>query len=136
MAVVKVSSTYSYGHRLKTSKASHLRVHLQAGAAQSERYRLLNQVPDEKHREFRMLAICVAFIWIGLIDEIRRAGSTRPPAAQRLSDGFTQFGEPPENSVALEISSYVLKAFFDPTTSLPQPVGAFIDRLIGYSRRG
>lgn len=98
---------------------------------------ILDQAPDEMHREFRTLAICVALIWIGLVDEIRRAHTTHPPAAQRFGDAFHRFGDVPEYSLALEISSYALKAFFDPTTTLPQAdhaLDAFIERLIEYSR--
>lgn len=98
---------------------------------------ILDQVPDEMHRQFRTLAICTAFIWIGLIDEVRRAGWTHPSAAQRFGDAFNQFGSIPEDSIALEISSYALKAFFDPTTALPQPehaLDAFIEQLMKYSR--
>jgi hypothetical protein len=98
---------------------------------------ILDRVPDERHREFRTLAICVAFIWIGLVDDVRRAQTTHPPAAQRFGDAFNRFGDVPEYSLALEISSYALKAFFDPTTALPQAdhaLDAFIKRLIEYSR--
>ncbi len=98
---------------------------------------ILDQVPDEIHRQFRTLAICTAFIWIGLIDEVRQAGSTHPSAAQRFGDAFNQFGDIPEDSLPLEISSYALKAFFDPTTALPRPdhaLDAFIERLMEYSR--
>jgi hypothetical protein len=98
---------------------------------------ILDQVPDEMHRQFRILAICTAFIWIGLIDEVRQAGSTHPSAAQRFGDAFNQFGEIPEDSLALEISSYALKAFFNPMTAFAQPehaLDAFIERLMEYSR--
>ncbi|MGV1767546.1 MULTISPECIES: phage exclusion protein Lit family protein [Rhizobium/Agrobacterium group] len=98
---------------------------------------ILDKVPSDAHREFRTLAICVAFIWIGLIDEVRRATSTHPRAAQRLADAFINFGSIPMESPALEISYYALKAFFDPTTNLSQADSAkdgFIDRLIDYTR--
>lgn len=98
---------------------------------------ILDKVPSDAHREFRTLAICVAFIWIGLIDEVRQATSTHPPAAQRFADAFNNFGNVPPESLALEISYYALKAFFDPTTDLPQADSAkdgFIDRLIDYTR--
>lgn len=98
---------------------------------------ILDQAPSDAHREFRTLAICVAFIWIGLIDEVRRAASTHPPAAQRFADAFNDFGDIPTDSPALEISYYALKAFFDPTTNLPQADSAkdgFISRLIDYTR--
>ncbi|MCD1265366.1 hypothetical protein B5M44_25780 [Shinella sumterensis] len=98
---------------------------------------ILDKVPSDMHREFRTLAICVAFIWIGLVDEVRQATSTHPPAAQRFADAFNSFENVPMESQALEISYYVLKAFFDPTTDLPQPDCAkngFIDQLIDYSR--
>lgn len=99
---------------------------------------ILDKVPNDAHREFRTLAICVAFIWIGLIDEVRQTTSTHPPAAQRFADAFNNFGNVPKESVALEISYYALKAFFDPATNLPQAESAtegFIDRLMDYTRR-
>jgi hypothetical protein len=98
----------------------------------------LDKVADENHRQFRMLAISVAFIWIGLIDEVRKTTATHPPAAQRFSNAFTQFGETGEDSLAFEISSYAIKAFFDPTTNLPQSENArdaLVEQLIRYSRR-
>lgn len=98
---------------------------------------ILKMAPSKSHREFRMLAICVAFIWIGLIDEVRRASTTHPPAAQRLGKAYDCFGNVPEDSLALEMSSYVIKAFFDPAADIPQPddaLSAFVDQLIGYSR--
>lgn len=98
---------------------------------------ILAKVVDAKEREFRTLAICVAFIWIGLIDDVRRATTTHPHAAHRLGQAFDRFSGLTDESEALEIGSYVLKAFFDPTTDLPQADNAregFVDRLIDYSR--
>ncbi|MGV1822313.1 hypothetical protein G6L32_24225 [Agrobacterium tumefaciens] len=98
---------------------------------------ILAKVMDAKEREFRTLAICVAFIWIGLIDDVRRGGTTHPHAAQRLGQAFEQFSGLTDESEALEIGSYMLKAFFDPTTDLPQADCAregFVDRLIDYVR--
>ncbi len=98
---------------------------------------ILHKVPSDAHREFRTLAICVAFIWIGLINEVRQATSTHPPAAQRFADAFNNFGNVPTESPALEVSYYALKAFFDPTTDLPQADSAkdgFTDQLIDYTR--
>lgn len=98
---------------------------------------ILHKVPSDAHREFRTLAICVAFIWIGLINEVRKATSTHPPAAQRFADAFNNFGNVPTESPALEVSYYALKAFFDPTTDLPQADSAkdgFTDQLIDYTR--
>jgi hypothetical protein len=99
---------------------------------------ILDQAPDEMHRQFRTLAICIAFIWIGLIDEVRRAESTHPSAVQRFGDAFKQFGDVPEDSLALEISSYLMKAFFDPTSAIQRPehaLDAFVEQLIDYPRR-
>ncbi|MDW9378035.1 phage exclusion protein Lit family protein [Sinorhizobium meliloti] len=98
---------------------------------------ILGKVMDAKEREFRTLAICIAFIWIGLIDDVRRAGTTHPHAAQRLGQAFERFSGLTDESEALEIGSYMLKAFFDPTTDLPQADCAregFVDRLIDYVR--
>ncbi|TGR72583.1 hypothetical protein EN837_04380 [bacterium M00.F.Ca.ET.194.01.1.1] len=98
---------------------------------------VLKMAPTESQREFRMLAVCIAFAWIGLIDEVRRASTTHPPAAQRLAKAYDCFGDVPDDSLALEVSSYVIKAFFDPTTDIPQPddaLSAFVDQLIGFSR--
>ena len=99
---------------------------------------ILEQAPGEPQREFRTLAICIAFIWIGLIDEVRQTTATHPPASQRFADAFDAFGDIANESTALEISHYALKAFFDPTTDLPQANSAkdgFIDGLIGLNRR-
>jgi len=99
---------------------------------------ILDRVPADDQREFRTLAICVAFIWIGLIDSVRQATSTHPPAAQRFADAFIKFGDVSTESPALELSYYALKAFFDPATDLPQAENArdgLIDRLIDYGRQ-
>ncbi|CVI64303.1 hypothetical protein AGR7A_pTi0046 [Agrobacterium deltaense NCPPB 1641] len=99
---------------------------------------ILDKVAADDQRDFRTLAICVAFIWIGLIDAVRQATSTHPPAAQRFADAFNKFGNVSTDSPALELSYYALKAFFDPATDLPQAENArdgFIDRLIDYGRQ-
>lgn len=98
---------------------------------------VLDKVQNEQEREFRTLAVCTALIWVGLIDGVRQANSTHPSAASRLGKAFENFGGLRDQSQALEIGSYVLKAFFDPTTDLHQPESAmdsFRDRLIDYLR--
>lgn len=98
---------------------------------------ILDRAQDHLEREFRILAICIGFIWIGLIDEVRGTSLTHPPAARRLEKSFEKFDDAPDYSVAFEVSSYALKAFFDPSTALPRPAhgrAAFIDQLIAYTR--
>jgi hypothetical protein len=98
---------------------------------------VLDKVQNEHEREFRALAVYTALIWVGLIDGVRQAKSTHPSAASRLGKAFENIAGLGNNSPALEIGSYVLKAFFDPATDLPQPECAkdsFRDRLIDYIR--
>ena len=98
---------------------------------------ILDRALDHREREFRILAICIGFLWIGLIDEVRGTGSTHPPAARRLEKSFEKFDDAPDDSVAFEVTAYALKAFFDPSTALPRPAHgreAFIDQLIAYTR--
>ncbi|MBG6148112.1 hypothetical protein IWQ51_006268 [Labrenzia sp. EL_142] len=127
------------GHLLKEHKKYTVLLHQQELEADSWAVSwVLKKVPNEHQREFRTLAVCIAFIWIGLIDEVRQATSTHPPAAQRFSDAFEIFGDVPTESVALEIGQYALKAFFNPTAECPQAdctKEGFISRLIEYLRR-
>lgn len=105
---------------------------------------ILDCVQDPQQREFRIIAICVGLLWIGLIDEVRGNSSTHPSAAHRFEKSFAQFDDAAVNfddgtvnSVAFELASYALKAFFNPSTPLPRPEHAreaLIDQLIAYIR--
>lgn len=98
---------------------------------------ILDRAEKQLHREFRILSICIGFLWIGLIDEVRGSSPTHPSAARRLEKSFEQFDDGPEESVAFEIGSYALKAFFDPSTATPRPADgreAFVEQLIAYIR--
>ncbi|MXP44863.1 phage exclusion protein Lit family protein [Allopontixanthobacter sediminis] len=98
---------------------------------------ILKSPPSDKHRDFRAAAICVAFVWIGLIDEVRRSKVTHPPANQRLGEAFNYFEKLGDDSLAFEISSYALKAYFDPVSENPadeNPLDGFISSLMAYSR--
>jgi hypothetical protein len=99
---------------------------------------ILKNPPSNQHRDFRCMAICVAFLWIGLIDEVRRSMTTHPPANQRLGDAFNHFGKLADNAMTYEITSYALKSYFDPTSYTPpvdNPIDGFISSLMSYSRR-
>lgn len=67
--------------------------------------------------------------------------TVNPPQQKRVSESvkeaFERFSGLSNESEALEIGSHMLKAFFDPTTHLPQADCAkegFADRLIDYIR--
>lgn len=90
-----------------------------------------------EHREFRVLAIGIAFIWIGLIDKVRQARSTHPTGAQRLGKAFEKFINLSKDSIALELCSYVIKVFFLPTTRHPpadHAEDAFVRCLMDFTR--
>lgn len=97
---------------------------------------VLNGVTDDKIREFRILAVGVGIVWIGLIDKVKGKSNTHPHAAERLTR-CEPFFCASELSPSLEMLSYVLKAFFDPATPVQPvdtPAEAFVEELIRYGR--
>ncbi|MFD3264021.1 phage exclusion protein Lit family protein [Phenylobacterium ferrooxidans] len=78
---------------------------------------LLQNCPPE-HIEFRTFGVACAIAWLGLIDRVRRGSTTHPHASERLNRASALFDLKSE-SPSFEMTSYVLKAFFDPSTPLP-----------------
>jgi len=79
---------------------------------------LLQNCPPE-HIEFRTFGVACAIAWLGLIDRVRRGSTTHPHASERLNRASALFDLKRE-SPSFEMTSYVLKAFFDPSTPLPE----------------
>lgn len=97
----------------------------------------LRDVQNARLRDFRIFAIATALCWIGLNDEKNRAQITHPHAAERFAKCYGAF-DADELAPGLELSTYVVKAFFEPSTALPvvdTPNDALIDVLTAYSRK-
>jgi len=97
---------------------------------------MLAKIGQTLKREFRVLSAISGLAWIGLIDAVRGKGSTHPLAPQRLGK-CSQYFLVDEVSPALEIGTYILKAFFDPHTAVAEsehPADAFSEILFSYTR--
>lgn len=98
---------------------------------------ILKAPPSNAQREFRVFSIAVALCWIGLIDEVRRSGTTHPHASARLWDIYQTLSLP-QQSPSLEMAAYVTKALFDPYTpiaAVDYAYEAFQNVLVSYSRQ-
>jgi hypothetical protein len=98
---------------------------------------ILQKVPDEEERAYRIFATATALAWIGLLDDVRRGSTTHPHASERFGQCFAAFGAQPE-SAGLELASYLVKALFNPDIELPDtetPEDSLINALIMYSKR-
>lgn len=79
---------------------------------------VLSEAGTGLHREFRVLAICVALAWLIIHDQAKGHGSNHPAAVRRFMEAVTKF-ETGEHSVALENAAYMLKAIFLPEINMP-----------------
>lgn len=89
---------------------------------------ILDEAPSDQRREFRILCITTGLVWLGLINTVRRATISHPPAAQRLLNCTDEFLRD-DLSPALEMAGDVLKVVFDPSADLSpseHPADAFV----------
>lgn len=89
---------------------------------------ILDQAPVDRRREFRIFCIATGLVWLGLINSVRSATISHPPAAQRLLNCASEFMHD-DLSPALEMAGDVLKTIFDPTAALApseHPADAFV----------
>jgi hypothetical protein len=97
---------------------------------------VMDKVSTDLEREFRMLSVTVAMTWIALVDEVRRSSSTHPHASERIQ-AIMMRSKVSDESAALEIATYVMKTFFDPS-STPEPAehafDAFADVVLKHRR--
>ncbi|MCA1411700.1 hypothetical protein I6F30_11185 [Bradyrhizobium sp. NBAIM20] len=75
------------------------------------------KVPDDRQREFRILAVGVALAWLLLFAPV--AGDAKHPAAYSRVMHVSSYFEPAVDSVALEVVAHLFKALFFPTEMPP-----------------
>lgn len=80
---------------------------------------VLDEAGNGIQREFRVLMISVALVWLFLCESVRGQGSTHPPAIFRFREAVEHFNLL-NRSVALENLAYVFKAIFDSATNPPE----------------
>jgi hypothetical protein len=96
----------------------------------------LEGASDPQQKEFRILAIAVAMVWLGIVHSVRRESPTHPPAWERLARIQGIFGTG-EESPALWLAGCMMKTFFAPDDDAPvrdDALDLFVHELIRTSR--
>lgn len=89
---------------------------------------ILSQAPGDPLREFRIFSVATGLVWLGVVNSVRRATISHPPAVQRLLNCTNEFLSD-DLSPALEMAGDVLKVAFDPAADLApseHPADAFL----------
>ncbi|MGA8320923.1 MAG: phage exclusion protein Lit family protein [Xanthobacteraceae bacterium] len=71
---------------------------------------MLEEVPSNQEREFRILVVGVAIAWLLLFEPLG-GDANHPPAVTRMRHVASHFNAP-ENSIALEVVAHLLKILF------------------------
>ena len=107
-------------HLMEIPRESRLRQEYQADAFATS-WILASAQGDE--REFRVLAICVALIWLFLSQQNPRGDTIHPQPYLRFREAAAEF-QLKNDSGALLGATYAFKAILDPTTPMPSFDGA------------
>lgn len=85
---------------------------------------ILESCPNDQQREFRVLAISLAQMWLLLQEKTVRQGTLHPPAYQRFRETIEHFGVS-EDSLALECAGYMMQVLFqEETADMPHDMTA------------
>lgn len=111
-------------------------VHRQEEQADEWATKMTLGAATEPDKEFRVFCIATACVWLGVWDVVAPTAQSHPHPSRRLLAASSQFAAS-DLSPGLELSTYLVKALFEPSTTLPARETveeAFDDVVMAYLR--